>query len=418
MVPSAPIRRFGQAPIKVVVAGSGVGGLELVLALRSLAADQVAIELIAPRREFTYRPLSVLEPFNGTAPRFDIGAIADDHGAKLHVDGIAAVDSDRRRVRTRDGKDIRYDALVIATGARAREVVPGALTFGADVRAESFAVLTDELERGVVRKLVFALPGGVPWSLPLYELAFNMASHLRSRGVTGFELTVVTPEDRPLGLFGQQASDAVRQLLDENGIHFMAATHPMAVEPGGLTVVPNGYVAADRVVAMPRLEGLVPAGLPRDDGGFLPTDSYGQVRGVADVYAAGDCTSFPVKQGGLAAAQADVVAEVIAARAGVNVEPNPFPPVLHGMLLTGNGARYLSARVTRGPGIESEVDSDPLWWPPAKIFARHLGPYLATRGASLQVGGERSEVSTAFQVDLGDSTGRRPDRTFVKPLTQ
>ena len=50
-------------PFRVVAAGAGVAGLELALALRALAEDLVSVELIAPEREFTYRPLAVAEPF-------------------------------------------------------------------------------------------------------------------------------------------------------------------------------------------------------------------------------------------------------------------------------------------------------------------------------------------------------------------
>jgi sulfide:quinone oxidoreductase len=374
--------RFAEAPTRVVVAGGGVAGLETVLALRALAGDRVWIDLLAPAREFVYRPLSVLEPFKAKTPRFDLTTIATDHGTRHFVDAVAEADCDRRRLRTRGGRDISYDALVVATGTRAREAIPGALTFGADVSGESFAVLIDELERGIVRRVAFALPGGVAWSLPLYELALKTAGHLRARNASDFELTIVTPENSPLELFGQKASEGVRERLEEAGIRLLTSTHPVAVEPGGMRVVPHGWVDADRVIALPRLEGLPPAGLPHDDAGFIPTDEYGQVNGVKAVYAAGDCTSFPVKQGGIAAAQADVVAQVIAARAGAPVTPKAFRPEIRGLLMAGDGDIYLSAQIAHGAGIDSPVE--PLWWPPPKISAHYLAPYLAEHTARLQ----------------------------------
>ena len=57
--------------------------------------------------------------------------------------------------------------------------------------------------------------------------------------------------------------------------------------------------------------------------------------------AAGDLTQVPIKQGGIAAQQADAAAEAIAAEAGVALEPTPFRPVLRGLLLTGSFPRYL-----------------------------------------------------------------------------
>ena len=56
------------------------------------------------------------------------------------------------------------------------------------------------------------------------------------------------------------------------------------------------------------------------------------VRGVDDVYAAGDMTTFPLKQGGIAAQMADAAASAIAVRAGVPVAQHPFRPVIRGLL--------------------------------------------------------------------------------------
>jgi sulfide:quinone oxidoreductase len=85
-------------------------------------------------------------------------------------------------------------------------------------------------------------------------------------------------------------------------------------------------------------------------------------------------TAFPIKQGGLAAQQADAAAESIAALAGASIEPRPFKPVLRGLLLTGLSPRFLRAGVLDDT---STVDMEPLWWPPGKIAGRYLAPFLA-----------------------------------------
>jgi hypothetical protein len=106
--------------------------------------------------------------------------------------------------------------------------------------------------------------------------------------------------------------------------------------------------------------------------------AYGAVEGLSRVYAAGDGTTFPVKQGGIAAQQADTAAAAIAASLGAGVKPEPFEPVLRGRLLDGESSRFLRRRAAdRG-----EVSLGALWWPPGKIAARRLGPYLAASGRS------------------------------------
>src|SRR5207247_1979781 len=142
------------------------------------------------------------------------------------------------------------------------------------------------------------------------------------------ELTLVTHEDEPLGIFGSAASAAVAELLERSGIALRTGTYAVSFEHGSLALAPEDAIPADAVVALPRLEGAPVDGLPCDAHGFLPTGPSGRVRGLDDVFAAGDVVAFPVKQGGIAAQQADAAAETIAAAAGAPVEPQPFRPVL------------------------------------------------------------------------------------------
>ena len=97
------------------------------------------------------------------------------------------------------------------------------------------------------------------------------------------------------------------------------------------------------------------------------------------MFAAGDATAFPIKQGGLAAQQADAVAEAIAASVGADIDPQPFRPILRGVLLTGGPARYLRADISGGAGDDSTISGEALWWPPDKIAGRYLAPYLSSQ---------------------------------------
>jgi sulfide:quinone oxidoreductase len=232
-------------------------------------------------------------------------------------------------------------------------------------------------EDGADEHLVFAAPGGVSWPLPLYELALMTANRLRRAG-SHARISVVTAEDAPLDIFGTTAGEAVSKLLADAGIEVIAGEYPASFEDGELHMVPDRVLKADRVIALPWLEGPRVPGLPHDEHGFIPVDRFGAVAGVPDVYAVGDAASFPIKQGGLAAQQADAAAEAIAARAGVEVTPQPFRPVLRGMLLTGGRPEYLRAEPSGGRG-ESVASDGALWWPPSKIAGRYLAPYLALR---------------------------------------
>ncbi len=363
------------ARTKVVIVGGGVAALEGTLALRALAPDATQIELVAPERDFTYRPMLVAEPFgHGGVRTFPLRRLAEAAGATVREAVVTGIDAERCSVRTSSSDPISYDELLLAPGAVPVTAVPGALCFRGPTEAGALERVMAEAERGALDRIVFAVPAGAAWALPLYELALLARARLVDEGSPGVSISVVTGEHSPLQLFGAGASEAVAELLEARGIELHTETTPLGFEDGVLRTAPNREIEADVAVALPRLEGPRLGGVSHDAHGFIPTDEHGQVAGEVDVWAAGDATTFPLKQGGIAAQQADAAAESIAARAGAAVDPEPFRPVLRGLLLTGMVPRFLRAE----PGTPaSAVDTEPLWWPPAKIVGRHLAPFLA-----------------------------------------
>ena len=368
-----------MAPMNVVVVGGGVGALELILGLRKLAEDRTRITLIAPDQDFRYRPAAVAVPYGqGAVYGFPLADVARTSAAEMFQTTVVEVDPRARWVRTADGREIPYDAVVIACGARRQPVIDGAIPFRGEEDIPAMDGLLEELGDGRVRSVAFALPRGASWALPLYELALLTATHLARTNVHGVALSLVTPEQRPLAQFGGGASDEVAALLAAGGIEVHTATYPVRVYGSVLMLVPAKTLTVDRVVSMPRARGVPIDGLPHDFEGFLPTDLFGRVSGVEDVYAVGDITNQPIKQGGIAAQQADVVAQLLAKTAGAPVdEPTPHRPVLRGLLLTGDEPRYLESKPAGGHGAAALASREPLWWPGGKIAGRHLGSYLA-----------------------------------------
>jgi sulfide:quinone oxidoreductase len=245
------------------------------------------------------------------------------------------------------------------------------------------------------------VPEGPAWLLPAYELAL-MTARMAWDAQTRATITLVTPEVAPLAVFGPQASAAVRSELEAAGVGFHGGAY-VDIEKGHspTVIVHPGMrrIDVDRVVALPRLEGRAPRGVPADQDGFLRVDAHCRVTGVEDIWAAGDGIAFPVKFGGLAAEQADAAAEAIARRAGAEVTPEPFRPVLRGRLLTGHGERYLR-HVAGGGGGDGEAADHALWWPPGKIAGRRLAPYLAERDEAAHLGREPAPAGVAVQADL------------------
>ena len=381
----------------VLVAGGGVAALEAAIALRELAADLIELELLSPHEYFSYRPLTVTLPFEeNAAVRFELSALAHEVGASLTDGALTGIDPWRRLAHTSTNHDIEYDVLLIACGALPMPAVRGALTFAGPADADPVRHILDELARGEVRSLAFVVPWGPAWPLPAYDLALLAGARVAG----GAELWLVTPEAEPLQLFGQPASDAVRELLATHGVGLRTGAYADRFADGQLELAPGDPLAVDRVVALPRLAGAPIDGIPQTIDGFIPVDDHGRVHGVPDVYAAGDITSFPVKHGGLATQQALAAAEMIAANAGADVDPRPFRPVVHGLLLTGSEPRFLRRDLQGAHESDPMIASEALWWPPAKIAGRHLGPFLARLADGLEPSPAPPDHALSIQVPL------------------
>ena len=345
---------------RVVIVGGGVAGVECALALFDLAPELTDVTLIAPNPEFLYRPMAVREPFAyGAAGRYPLQRIAGDAGATLLEDELAWIDPPKHTLHTETGKAIEYDVLVLALGAHASARYKHAVTIDDRRLGETLHGLIQDIEGDYIHSLAFVAPGPIAWPLPLYELALMSAGRARDMGIE-LATTIVTPEDSPLAIFGSGASNAIAELLDRANVQSINSAYAEVPRSGEVVIHPGDrHLQVDRVIALPELDGPIVRGIPLGEHGFIRVDPHQRVPDVEDIYAAGDATDFPIKHGGLAAQQADVVAQAIAAQAGASLTPERFDPVVHGMLLTDDKPRYLTAHITGGHGFSSEITDTP-----------------------------------------------------------
>ncbi len=373
-------------PAHVLIAGGGFGAVETMLALRALAGEHVRVTLVSASPTLAYKPAATTEAFDESPPRtYDLQAIAEDVGASFRVDRLEAVASQEHRVRLASFARLDYDTLVLAIGARPLIGIPGALTFHDQREVHHIRRMMSRLRAGQLQRIVFALPAGCTWPLPLYELALLTATQLKDGQGMG-EVLLVSPELTPLQVFGAQASRLVADLLTERGVRFIGDSYPQHVERGGtLSLGSAAALEADCVVTVPELRGPRITGVPTDREGFVTTDALGAVIALSDVYAAGDMTSFPVKQGGLAAQQADLIAQSIACNLRAAGKELRVQHVLRARLIGGAHPVFLRteldefgqatvATLQHQHSEEGESSAER-----GKVFGRYLTPYLHTR---------------------------------------
>jgi sulfide:quinone oxidoreductase len=366
--------------LRVLIVGGGVAALEAALALAELAPEQTDVTVIAPNTEFVYRPMVVREPFAyAQARRYPLAPIVSHAGAKLLAGELGWIDPATRTIHTKADRAIEYDALILALGASMTKRYTHALTIDDRDLDEAMHGLIQDVEGDYIHKLAFVSPGRIAWPLPLYELAMMTAGRAYDMNIE-LKTTIVTPEDSPLAIFGASVSSAVAELLTGANVETISSAY--AEVPNSREVVINPgdrHLEVDRVIALPELHGPGVRGIPLGEHGFVRVDPYCRVPDVERIYAAGDVTDFPIKQGGIGAQQADTAAASIAALAGASVTPERFNPVIRGMLLTSGQPRYLTAHITGGQGFSSEITDTPTWSPPSKIAAKYLAPYLEER---------------------------------------
>jgi hypothetical protein len=382
----------GKNQLRVLIAGSGVAGLEALAALRELAGSQVEITLLTPSRSFSYRPLSSSTPFALHRERtLDVGQITADLNAELAVGRVVNVDVDGGALLTADGDELEFGALVLATGARAGAQLEGVLTWRGDADASAFAELVAAIARQETRRVAFVVPPGTGWAMPAYELAVIAAraacaggERERSTGVS-----LLTAEPAPAWALGAEARDAVLSALNAAGVDVVCDARP----------TPSELVQFDRVVALERQQGPALAGLAHDSAGFLRVSGGAAVSGARRVWAAGDATATSIKHTTIATQQADAAARSIAAIVQGVGQPRTAPCALRGIIVTPT--------LPRQPA-EGETPIHCLWWPPGRVVGTYLARYLRTHDAAVHPDPHWHPHGVAVDVAVLGSDGESP----------
>ena len=311
-------------PFNVLIAGAGPAGLEAALAAPRARGRPGRTTLLAPDDELTLPAAQRRRP-----------VLARDHPA-------LSARRDRPRSRRRAGRrpprlrrsrcacraHRRRPRAGLRRAARraGREAVPAldrATTFWGPGDAEAVHGLVQDVEAGYVASGRVRRPAGHHLEPPALRAR---AAHGRARVRLGTHARAARDHAGGVAALGLRHAGlpVAVELLEVVGIHLHAGAYAEPAGFGALELRPSGQrIEVDRIVALPRLEGRPVDGLPADANGFIPVDEYARVRGLDDVWAAGDATDFPLKQGGIATQQADVAARAIAARAGAPVGSSP-----------------------------------------------------------------------------------------------
>lgn len=274
-------------PGAVVIVGGGAAGVACAEALRA-EGHRGAITIVAGEgSDPVDRPNLSKDFLAGSAPEewAYLRTASDLAGRDIElVDGPAtAIDRDARTVRTAGGRELRWDALLIATGAEPIRLplegadLPHVHTLRTLADSKAIAGAASAGTRVVVIGASF--------------IGLEVAASMRARGA---EVTVVGPEAVPLArVLGDDVGGFVRRVHEANGVAFRLGRKPARITATEVVLDDGTTLPASLVVmgvgVKPRTELAAAAGLTVDKGVVVDES----LRAAPDVWAAGDIARFP-----------------------------------------------------------------------------------------------------------------------------
>lgn len=279
----------GDAPARIVIVGGGAAGFAAADTLRRQNYQGDIVMVSGEHEAPVDRPNLSKDYLAGKAPEDWIPLQPDDFYAANRIalrlgTEVSAIDPAAREVVLAGGERLRYDRLLLATGAEpVRLAIPGAdLPHVHALRslADSRAIIggASAGRRAVVVGASF--------------IGLEVAAALRERGV---EVHVVAPDRRPMErVLGPELGDFVRALHEQHGVTFHLGESPTGIDGRQVALSGGGKLDADLVVTgvgvRPRTALAQTAGLAVDRG--VTVDARLQTS-VPGIFAAGDIARWP-----------------------------------------------------------------------------------------------------------------------------
>ncbi|WP_210587361.1 NAD(P)/FAD-dependent oxidoreductase [Streptomyces sp. GESEQ-35] len=277
--------RGTSQPRRVVVAGAGMAGVQTAVALREQGfTGSVTLIGAEPHQPYDRPPLSkavLLGKAEGSAFDVDFEALGIDLELGREVLGVRPGDHE---LDTETGP-VPYDILVLATGAEpirlpGAEGIPG---------VHLLRTLDDaERLRPVLARQHDIVVVGAGW------IGAEFATAAREAGCA---VTVVEAADRPLaGALPAEVAAPMAAWYADSGAVLRTHARVERVEPGSVVLDDGSRLPADAVVvgigARPATAWLAGSDITLGRYGEVVADDRLQTS-VPDVYAVGDCASFP-----------------------------------------------------------------------------------------------------------------------------
>ncbi|HWL65694.1 MAG TPA: NAD(P)/FAD-dependent oxidoreductase [Actinomycetota bacterium] len=373
----------------VFIAGGGYVGMYSALNLKRRAPTGTEITLVAPESNMTYQPFLPEAASGSIEPRHVVIPLRTVlKGVRLITGRVTAIHHPAKRATVvpveGDAYEIDYDILVLGVGSLSRVLpVPGLAEYAVGFKtvAEAIYLRNQVLSRmdaaestpdEKIRKraLTFTFVGGgyagVEALAELEDLARDACRYYSTVTRDDMRWVLVEAADGILPEIGKGLGDYALERLRARGIEVHLNTRLESAQDGVMKLSTGEAFESETLVwttgvkAHPLVSTVAPA---PDKAGRIEVDEYLRVKGLDDVWAAGDCAAVPdVTTGGICPPTAQHALRQ-ARRLGRNVaavlkkqEPQPFRYRNRGGLVSLG--RYKG--VARIPGMR--IRGFPAWF--------------------------------------------------------
>lgn len=287
---------------KVLVLGSGIGGLEAAIKLQGYGHFDVT--LISARDYAYIYPYAIWIP-TGEVPFEDacipLEKASKAHGFNLKVSAATGISSKENKVILEDG-ELKYDYLVIAVGAgkvslpgmEHTDMVCGKPEDAVKLKEKIDSLLSNgggKIAIGVGQNLIDR-PANRPG--PSVEVLLNLHNYLKKLKVREkFELSFFSAAENPANL-GETFGKLLLAAFKRSDTEFYRGTKIKEFVKEGVIFEDGKKLEADIIVFTPALNGhplLKNSDLPLNDSGFVKIEKDCQVTNTKNVFAVGDVSA-------------------------------------------------------------------------------------------------------------------------------
>ena len=273
---------------QVVIVGGGFAGLAAV----SQLGDRYAVTLVDRGADFEFLPNLhelVSRSKKPSSLRLARERLVARHGHAFHRSQVVAIDPERRRVRTGDGRVLAYDALVVATGSTvSSRGVPGVSEHALALRS-----IAEGVEIGA--RLKQLANDGRPHAMTVVGGGFTGIECLgeilrRYRQRRALAIRLIEPRSRLLTGQPRVVHQALRAVIDECDVELLLDESVAELEPGRIQLASGSLLRTDLTLwtaggGPPPL--LAEAGVARP-GEWAEVHRSLQSRAYDDIFIAGD----------------------------------------------------------------------------------------------------------------------------------